>query len=97
MNDARMALWLQIIPTLGESFYKINETVDFGRPGLLLAAIEIALYRNPEGERTQLLLAFWAATLVLEGKGDPFSFTGGSSWPAAGLLSWLTSLYVTRI
>lgn len=74
MDDARMALWLQIIPTLGESFYKINETVDFGRPGLLLAAIEIALYRNPEGERTQLLLAFWAATLVLEGKGDPIQF-----------------------
>ena len=74
MSEARLAVWLQILPSLGESFYKIEETVDFGLPAALVAAIELAVFRDRDGERQQLQLQFWQATLEVEGKGDPIQF-----------------------
>jgi transposase InsO family protein len=72
IHEARLSVWLQLLPSLGESFYKINETVDFAMPAQLIKAIESAVFRNEDGEREQLQLQFWNATLAEEGRGDPY-------------------------
>jgi hypothetical protein len=63
-----------VTPTLGESLYKIEETVEFSQPAALVAAVELAIFRDRDGERQQLQLQFWLATLAVEGKGDPIQF-----------------------
>ena len=74
LNEARLAVWLHILPTLGDSFYKIEETVDFAQPAGLVASIELAVFRDRDGEKQQLQLQFWQSTLEVEGKGDPIQF-----------------------
>ena len=70
LTDARTRVWFRIISTLGLSFNKINETVEFGKPAALVAAIETALYTDPEGEATALLLQLIQSTFANEGWGD---------------------------
>jgi hypothetical protein len=74
LSEARLAVWLHILPTLGDSFYKIEETVDFAQPAALVASIELAVFRDRDGEKQQLQLQFWQSTLEVEGKGDPIQF-----------------------
>ena len=74
LHEARLAVWLQIIPTLGDSFYKIEETVDFANPAALVAAIELAIFRDRDEEGRMLKQVLWASTLAVEGKGDPLQY-----------------------
>ena len=74
ISDARLSVWLQLLPSLGDSFYRINETVDFAMPAELVKALESAIFRNEEGEGEQLQLQLWNATLAVEGRGDPYQF-----------------------
>ena len=74
ISDARLSVWLQLLPSLGDSFYRINETVDFAMPAELVKALESAVFRNEEGEGEQLQLQLWNATLAVEGRGDPYQF-----------------------
>ena len=74
LHEARMAVWMQILPTLGYKFSRIEETVTFARPAELVAAIELAIYRNRDEEGGQLKLKLWASTLAVEGRGDPAQY-----------------------
>ena len=74
MNDARLAVWIQILPSLGEAFKRIDETVPFSQPAALIEAIETAVFRDRSSEKSQLLLKFWQSTLASEGNGDPIQY-----------------------
>ena len=74
LHEARLAVWLQILPTLGYNYSRIEETVEFARPAELVAAIELAIYRNRDEEGGQLKLQLWASTLAAEGRGDPVTY-----------------------
>ena len=54
MHEARLSVWLLILPSLGYNYHRIEETVDFARPAELVAAIELAIYRNRDEEGRQL-------------------------------------------
>ena len=73
-HEARLAVWMQILPTLGYKYNRIEETVAFARPAELVAAIELAIYRNRDEEGGQLKLKLWASTLAVEGRGDPAQY-----------------------
>jgi hypothetical protein len=65
---------MQILPTLGYKYNRIEETVAFARPAELVAAIELAVYRNRDEEGGQLKVKLWASTLATEGRGDPAQY-----------------------
>ena len=64
MNEARLSVWIQILPSLGEAFKRIDETVQFAQPAALVEAIETAIFRDRSAEKSQLLLKFWQSTMI---------------------------------
>ena len=74
LHEARLSVWLLILPSLGYNYHRIEETVDFARPAELVAAIELAIYRNRDEEGRQLKQELWASTLATEGRGDPVQY-----------------------
>ena len=74
MNDARLAVWIQLLPSLGEAFKRIDETVPFSQPASLVQAIETAIFRDGSSEKSLLLLKFWQSNLANEGNGDPIQY-----------------------
>ena len=74
LGDARLQLWIQILPSLGIAHLKIQHTVPFANPAELVFALEQAIFRDRDGEKLQLQMQFWQATLASEGSGDPVRF-----------------------
>ena len=75
MGEARLSLWIQILPSLGTTqFHKIQDTVTFASPAELVAAVELVIYRDRDGEKLQLQLELWQSSLAVEGGGDPIRF-----------------------
>ena len=74
LGDARLSLWIHILPSLGIAHHKIQDTVPFANPAELVYALEQAIYRDRDGEKLQLQLQFWQASLSNEGNGDPVRF-----------------------
>ena len=74
-SEARLSLWIQILPSLGTTqFHKIQDTVTFASPADLVAAVELVIYRDRDGEKLQLQLELWQSSLAVEGGGDPIRF-----------------------
>jgi hypothetical protein len=65
LGDARLSLWIHILPSLGIAHHKIQDTVPFANPAELVYALEQAIYRDRDGEKLQLQLQFWQASLSM--------------------------------
>ena len=49
LGDARLQLWIQILPSLGIAHLKIQHTVPFANPAELVFALEQAIFRDCKG------------------------------------------------